>query len=160
MLSETEAYFREENLWTELNVALLAKHVYEAEMYKGAVRLYDEVIPMHQRARPNQSAQLAPQAYLVGGESRLSTYYQNLARSHSYLRNTTAAVDAAAAGIVARGQAQSQRNQARLALTSVILSSRDRDGLIAHLDQQAEKSGQDSAIIRKATDRGLGRRWP
>ena len=150
MLSETEAYFRKENLWTELNVALLAKRVYEAKMYKVAVRLYDELIPMYQRERPNQSAQPDPRSYLVGGDDRLSTYYQNLARSHAHLRDTIAAVDAAAAGIVARGQKQSARDQASLALTSVILSSRNRDGLIAHLDQQAEKTGQDSAIIRKA----------
>ena len=150
VLSETETFFRQENLWTEINVALLAKQVYGAKMYKEAVRLYDELIPMHQRARPNQSAQPEPAAHLVGGKNRLSQYYQNLARSHSRLRNTIAAVDAAAAGIVARGQNQSQRKQASLALTSVILSSRDRDGLIAHLDQQAEKTGQDSAIIRKA----------
>ena len=150
VLSETETFFRKENLWTELNVALLAKQVYGAKMYKEAVRLYDELIPMYQRSRPNQSAQLEPTAHLVGGKDRLSQYYQNLARSHSRLRNTIAAVDAAAAGIVARGQTQSGRKQASLALTSVILSSRDRDGLIAHLDQQAEKTGQDSAIIRKA----------
>ena len=32
----------------------------------------------------------------------------------------------------------------------VIRESKDRDGLIAHLDRQAESTGQDSAIIRKA----------
>ena len=150
VLSETESFFRKENLWTELNVALLAKRVYEGKMYKEAVRLYDELIPMYQRERPNQSAQPDPRSYLVGGDDRLSTYYQNLALSHSRLRDTISAVDAAAAGIVARGQTQSARQQAGYALTSVIRSSRDRDGLIAHLDQQAKKTGRDSAIIRKA----------
>ena len=132
---------------------MIAKHVYEAKMYKDAVRLYDELIPMYQRARPNQSAQSdLNQGYLalIGGEDRLSNYYQNLARSHAKLRNTIAAVDAAAGGIVARGQSQSRRILAKNTLESVIRSSKDLDGLIAHLDRQAEEIGTDSALIRKA----------
>ena len=112
MLSETEAFFRKEKLWTEPNLALLAEGVYEAKMYKVAVRLYDELIPMHQRARPNQSAQSGRRGNYDGRANQLSEYYQNLARSYSRLGNTIAAVDAAAAGIVARGQTQSQRAEA------------------------------------------------
>ena len=153
LLAETETYLRDKNLWTEVNVAMLSKCVYEAKMYKVAIRLYDELIPMYQRARPNQSAQDdTTRGYfaLVGGENRLSTYYQNLARSHAKQRNTIAAVNAAAGGIVSRGGSQSDRYLATNTLHSVMLSSKDRDGLIAHLDQQAEQTGQDSAIIRKA----------
>ena len=149
MLAETEAYFRKENLWTEPNVALLASHVYQTKMYKDAVRLYDELIPMHQRARSNQSAQPGTRGYF-DNENWLSFYYQNLAESHSQLGDTIAAVDAAAAGIVARGVSKSQRDQANWRLSSVIDDSKDLDGLIAHLDKQADKTGQDSAIIRKA----------
>ena len=158
MLTETEKYFREENQWTEIKLGLIAKHVYEAKMYKDAVRLYDELIPMYQRARPNQSAQSdLNQGYLaqIGGEDRLSNYYQNLARSHAKLRNTIAAVDAAAGGIVARGQSQSRRILAKNTLESVIRSSKDLDGLIAHLDRQAEEIGTDSALIRKAVGTAL-----
>ena len=146
VLSETETYFRKENLWTELNVALLAKRVYEAKLYEVAVRLYDEVIPMYQRARPNQSAQ--PDRN--GGVSPLSESYQYLARAHGYLDNTIAAVDAAAAGIVASGKSQAQRTEASLTLSIIIRGSKDIDALITHLDKQAEQTGKDSAIIRKA----------
>ena len=158
MLAETEAYLHDQNLWTEVNVAMLSKCVYDSKMYKVAVRLYEELIPMYQRARPNQSAQDdTTQGYyaLVGGENRLSTYYQNLARSHAKRRNTIAAVNAAAGGIVSRGGSQSDRYFATNTLHSVILSSKDRDRLIAHLDLQAEQTGQDSAIIRKALGMAL-----
>ena len=182
LLAETEAYLRENNLWNEFNVGMLASCVYNAKMYQVAVRLYDELIPMHQRARLNQLAQngfppryfgfggnnrssSSPRGYFGGNNqsssfprgyfshdsgNRLSRYYQNLAESHAQLGDTIAAVNAAAGGIVCRVGSQYERSTATSTLDSVILESKDRDGLIAHLDQQAEQTGQDSAIIRKA----------
>jgi len=174
LLAETEAYLRENNLWNEFNVGMLASCVYNAKMYQVAVRLYDTLIPMHQRARLNQLAQngFPPRYFGFGGNNRsssfsrgyfggnnqsssfprgyfshgsgnrLSRYYRNLAESHAQLSDTIAAVNAAAGGIVCRGGSQYERSTATSTLDSVILESKDRDGLIAHKPNRPAKTAR------------------
>ena len=109
-------------------------------MYKDAIRLYRGIDP----AAPtdsNPSGRTATQS--------LSDYYQNLARCYANRRDTIKAVDAAASAVVAWGRKFHKQEQAILTLKSVLISSRDRDAFIKHLDQQAEETGTDSALIRK-----------
>lgn len=145
-LVETEAYFRDNNIWIESNMAQLASCMVEIQRHKSAVKYYAELIPLHQRSAPNQGI----------GNGTLSAYYQTLSRAHVHLGNTIEAVDAAASGIVAWGKRHEQRKTATYAMKSAIISSKNRDKFIAHLDKQAQETGSDSALIRKVLGMVLG----
>ena len=138
-LVETESYFRDNNIWVEGNMAQLASCMVEVGLHESAVKYYAELVPLHQRNAPNQGI----------GNGTLSSYYQTLSRAHVHLGNTIEAVDAAVGGIVSWGRRHEQRAAATHTLKSAIISSRNRDEFVAHLDKQAEETGSDSAIIRK-----------
>ncbi len=109
-------------------------------LYQQSVDYYAELIPLHQRTRPNRGI----------GSGTLSTYYESQARAYSALKQTANAVDAASGAIVSWGPTHKNRTRAIETLKQVLREANDRDEFAALLDAEAEKTGQDRPIVRKA----------
>lgn len=139
LLADTDAHFRQGGRWTESNIAHLAAVCLEEELYAKASGYYGEVIPLHQRTAPNRG---------IGGYT-LSGYYTSQARAFSGQGKTREAVDAAAAGVIAWGANQSNRQNALHWLGRVIAEAKDLDDYVKYLDKQAAGTGQDSPLIRQ-----------
>lgn len=140
LLAETDRLFRRGGNWNEGNLSQLAYCVYRNNLHEQTIRYYGELIPMHQRIQPNRGI----------GEGTLSVYYMWLADAHSHLKHTKEAVDAAAAAIVSWGPRHDQRSSAVNKLAAVMRSAEDLDDYVALIDRQAEKTGEDSSIIRRS----------
>lgn len=139
LLTATDAHFRQKGRWTEENIAGLAKGCLNISRYREAVGYYDEVIQLHQRTQPNRGI----------GNGTLSDYYMDLAQAYSNLEETVKAVDAAAAGVVAWGPRENERQYAISRLENVLYQAPDLDKYVAHLDREAAETGQDSPLIRR-----------
>jgi tetratricopeptide (TPR) repeat protein len=139
LLTGTDEHFRQEGRWTESNIARFANTNRDISRYEHAVKLYSELIPLHQRTAPNQGI----------GNGTLSNYYRNLANSYSSLGQTRAAVDAAAAAVVSWGPRYENRGSALNTLTHVLTAAKDLDEYVTYLDEQLEETGQTSPLIRK-----------
>jgi len=139
LLAATDEHFRQKGRWTESNIARFAHTNREISLYEPAVKLYGELIPLHQRTAPNQGI----------GNGTLSSYYRNLADSHSGLGQTRLAVDAAASAVVSWGSRYDNRGSALSTLKRVLAAAKDLDEYVAFLDEQLEETGQTSPLIRK-----------
>jgi tetratricopeptide (TPR) repeat protein len=104
------------------------------------VKYYGELIPLRKRTARRSR----------GGDGTLSNYYQRLAQAHVALNQTVKAVDAASGAIVVWSGNQRNRNQAVGNLRNILKQAQDLDAYSAHLDEQAEESGLENPILRKA----------
>lgn len=139
LLAETDEHFRQKGRWIESNIAQLAQFCLESGFYKDTVKYYDELIPLRKRLLGNR----------VTGDSTLASYYINLSRAYSVLGKTNDAIDAASAAIVTWGPRHDQRTNAVNQLKSVLSHAKDLDEYVKGRDQETEKTGQDSPLIRQ-----------
>ncbi|QDT33419.1 VIT domain-containing protein [Thalassoglobus polymorphus] len=140
LLTETDALFHADNLWTEANIIQLARVCVEIGHLQEGIGYLEEAINLHQRTAPNRGV----------GDGVLSEYYAELGAAYGRAGNTEKAVDAAAAAIVSWGPRHDQRRYAVDNLNAVIASARDIDDYIQLLNTKAKRTGEDSPIIRKA----------
>ena len=140
LMKDTIKLFRQGGRWNESNLSQLAECSHFNHLNQRTVQLLGELIPMHQRSHPTRGI----------GEGTLSNYYTWLADAHSNLKQTEQAVDAAAAAIVSWGPNIGQRRYAVERLEAVMKTARDLDDYVALIDRRAEKSGEDSPIIRRS----------
>ena len=140
MLAETDAYFHKDNRWNENALDALAKSCLQNELFEQAVSYYQELIPLHQRTQPRRGV----------GDEKLSFFYMNLARAYSGLKNTSAAVEAAAGAIVAWGPRHDRRQDALNTLVDVLRGSPDLDAYVTELDKTVAETGLENPIVRKA----------
>jgi tetratricopeptide (TPR) repeat protein len=139
LLTATDEHFRTAELWNESILAQLAETTLKVQRFSESIAYYEELIALHQRTAPNRG--------IAGGT--LSQYYSLLAQAYSALGKTEQAVDAASAGIVAWGPRHDQRQSAISWLHQVLADAKDLDVYVKLRDQQAEKTGQDSPLIRQ-----------
>jgi predicted Zn-dependent protease len=140
LLTQTDAFFHQEDRWQETTLAALAQSCVENQLFSQAVAYCQELIPLHQRTAANRGI----------GDNTLFNYYSNLALAYSGLHKTPDAVDAAGGAVVSWGQRQDHRAQALDVLRRVLENSADLDAYVALLDKQAAETGRQSALIRKA----------
>ncbi|MEO2017205.1 MAG: VIT domain-containing protein [Fuerstiella sp.] len=139
LLTVTDAHFRNPGLWTESNIAELAKCCVDNQLDEKAVGYFDEAIPLHQRTQPNRGI----------GNSTLSSYYRYQAQAWSRLGRTNDAVDAASASVIAWGPGHNGRQEAVSMLRQILQRAEDLDQFTASLDAESVSTGQDSPLIRK-----------
>jgi len=148
MLKETvdaaDKHFHEGGRWHESNMRVLALACVRPHLYDRAVKYYDELIPLHKRRMGRRTS-----------SHTLSEYYRHLARAHTGLKQTVQAVEAACGAIVVWGSDLSHRGRAINSLSEVLRQAHDLPAYIAHLDKQAEESGLENPIVRKALGRVL-----
>ncbi len=140
LVKNIDAHFHEGGRWTDGNVAEFGKTCGACSLNEQAVGYLTEAISLHQRAN----------GQIVLGDATLSDWYQNLANAHSALGHTKEAVDAASGAIVCWSPRQDQRRDALNNLKGVLRSAKDLPGYIKQLDEQADKTGEDNPILRKA----------
>jgi hypothetical protein len=140
LIQQTHDHFHQEGRWTEHNAAALGGGCSSCSDRERAVGYMTEAIALHQRANPRSGL----------NDGTLSNYYATLAHTYSALGRTKEAVDAASAALICWGPTSQQRADQLNTLMSVVRSAADLDDYVKHLDAEAAKSGQDSAILRKA----------
>ncbi len=136
LLRDTDAFFHQNDRWTEGAMATLARSCLQNELYDRSVAYFKEAIPLHERTQPRRGV----------GDGTLSGYYSDLALAYAGLGKTAEAVEAAGGAIIAWGPNHAQRAHALQTLKDVLVRSPDLDAFVAHFDKQK----QDSAIVRKA----------
>jgi tetratricopeptide (TPR) repeat protein len=139
-LASTDAFFHQQERWTEPVIATLARSTLENRLPAKAVLYFQEAIGRHEREQPRHGQ----------GDATLSGYYGDLARAFSGLGKTAEAVDAAGNAVVSWGQQHHQRDEALKALLQVLREAKDLDGYVAHLNKQTAETGLDNPIVRKA----------
>jgi tetratricopeptide (TPR) repeat protein len=136
LLRDTDAFFHQQDRWTEGVMASLGRSCLENQLYAQSVAYFKEAIPLHERTQPRRGV----------GNGTLSWYYNDLARAYAGLGKTAEAVEAAGGAIVAWGPRHANRAQALETLKDVLVRSPNLDAFVAHFDRQK----QDSAVVRKA----------
>jgi tetratricopeptide (TPR) repeat protein len=139
-LASTDAFFHQQERWTEPVIATLARSTLEHRLLAKSVLYFQEVIGRHEREQPRHGQ----------GDGTLSGYYADLARAFSGLGKTVEAVEAAGNAIVSWGPHHQQRDEALKALVQVLREAKDLDAYVTHLNQQSAETGLDNAIVRKA----------
>jgi predicted Zn-dependent protease len=139
-LDAAEKRWREKKWWNEGTLSTLGTGCAASELWQRCVIYFEELIPMHRRARSNR----------IAGDGTLSTYYQTLARAHQQLGNTPGAVDAAAGAIICWDADHGNRASALRVLVQVLQGSKDLDGYVVYLDKEVAESGMENPIVRKA----------
>lgn len=140
LIHQTHDYFHQEGRWTEHNAAAFGTGCSSCGDRERAAGYLTEAIALHQRANPGSGL----------NDSTLSYYYGTLASTYSALGRTKEAVDAASAALVCWGPTSQQRADQLQTLMSVVRSAADLDDYVKYLDTEAARTGQDSAILRKA----------
>ncbi len=157
-------FFHAGDRWTEAAMVQLGWGCLETQLYEPSVGYFREAIAHHQRTRPDRG---------IGGGT-LSHYYEGLAQAYSGLGKIAEAVDAACGAIVSWGPRHDQRAQALDNLKWVLRQQWDHfapfdpfgapsevetgrqfrtdelDAFAIKLDRQAEQTGQENPIVRKA----------
>jgi predicted Zn-dependent protease len=140
LVKQTAEHFHKEGRWTEGNIAEFGRGCLDCNLLDQAVGYYLESISLHQRCNPASGV----------GDATLSGMYQQLAEAQSQLGHTKEAVEAASGAIVSWGPRQNERRDALNKLNQVLANAKDLDAYVRGLDEQSAKTGQDSAIVRKA----------
>jgi hypothetical protein len=140
LVKNTDTYFHKGGRWTDGNVAEFGKTCGACGLNENAVSYLAEAISLRQRAN----------GQVVLGDAALSDWYQHLANAHSSLGHTREAVDAASGAIICWSPRQNERRGALNTLKGVINNAKDLPTYIKQLDEQANKTGEDSSILRKA----------
>jgi tetratricopeptide (TPR) repeat protein len=148
LVKNTDAHFHAGGRWTDGNVSEFGKACESCGLHEKAVGYLTEAISLHQRAN----------GQIVLGDATLSDWYQHLANSHSALGHIKEAVDAASGAIVCWSPRQDQRRDALNNLKGVLHNVKDLPTYIKQIDAEADKTGEDSAILRKAIGQVLQER--
>lgn len=147
-LQAVEEHFHAGGRWTDVNIAILADALFDAEMPTRAAELFQEAITLHIRAANNRTL----------NDQTLSSWYQQLARTYSQLKKTALAVEAASGSILCWGSTHQHRAEALSTLEQVLSDAGDLPDYIKQLDAEAAKTGRDSPLLRKALGKVLVQR--
>jgi tetratricopeptide (TPR) repeat protein len=145
LIEQVDTHFHTKGLWTEGNAAQFAAGCLAVNEPARAKKYMSEAIVLHQRANPENGV----------NDQTLSSFYQQLASMETTLGNTREAVTAAMSSISCWGSRHEYRAQTLESLKSTLRSAKDLDGLVKQLDAEAEQSGQENPILRKA----IGQIW-
>jgi predicted Zn-dependent protease len=142
LLKQTDDYFHQKDRWGEGPLAMLAGSCLQNELFEQSVMYYKELIPLHERTAPNRGI----------GDGTLSGYYGGQAQALAGLKRMPEAVEAACGAIISWGNNVGNRAHALEALRNILRSceSGKLDALVAELDAQTAKTGNDNAFVRKA----------
>jgi predicted Zn-dependent protease len=149
LLAETDKHFHADGRWNEDTAGQLAASCLENELYEQSVAYYKEAIDRREEELPGRGI----------GDERLTNYYLEQARAYVGLKNTAAAVEAAASAIVVWGAAgdgptSRRRDDSSVkpldVLLEVLQASPDLDAYVAHLDEETASNNEDRPVIRKA----------
>ncbi len=123
--------------WDEGAMAAVAQVALRCEFWRRAAELFDAAIAAHERGqRPNANT--------------LSNYYGSLALARAALGQDAAAVDAAAAAVVAWSGEPRRRGDALQKLHAVLAKLSDLAGYVRGWDAEVAARGVDAPVIRKA----------
>jgi tetratricopeptide (TPR) repeat protein len=139
-LKAADDHFHRDGRWQERTIATLGSVCLETELFERAIDYYQEAIALHVKTAAKRGV----------GDGVLSPYYRDLAGAFSGLGRTAEAVDAAAGAIVAWGPSQHERARALQRLENVLRNARDLDDYVAKLDADAERTGLENPLVRKA----------
>ncbi|MBL8817930.1 MAG: hypothetical protein JNL58_18035 [Planctomyces sp.] len=145
LIENVDAHFHSNGRWSESVAAQFAGGCQAVNELDRAKKYLTEAIVLHQRGNPASGV----------NDQTLSGYYQQLASIDGRLGNTREAVNAAVSAITCWSSLHEYRQQTIETLKSTLRSAGDLDALIQQLDQEAEQSGQDNPILRKA----IGQVW-
>jgi tetratricopeptide (TPR) repeat protein len=140
LIDKTDAHFHQQGRWTEENIAQFARGAFDCDEWDRAIGYYTEAIALHPRSHPGQ-----PQ-----NDGTLSEFYYFVAKAQSKQGRTREAVDAVSAAIVCWSPRHERRASMLELLKQVLNEAKDLDAYVKQLDQETDKSGQDSPILRKA----------
>ena len=140
LLQATDEHFHTQKLWTESNIAAVARVCLDTSLYEQSAAYYDEVIKLHERTHANRGI----------GNRVFANYHSDLARVWSALGDTRKSVDAAAGGIVAWGSRHEDRKRAVETLRQVLRDSKSLDAYVTWLNEETDRLQQERPIIRKA----------
>ncbi|MCA9057840.1 MAG: hypothetical protein KDA85_05050 [Planctomycetaceae bacterium] len=135
----TDAHFHKDGRWLEGNIIPFARVCAESQQHERAAGYFEEAISLHQNSQPNRGI----------GDGALSRYYLELAGVYSAFGDDERAVDAAAAAVVSWGPQADQRQDALNQLKTTVTAIRDLPAFLRTLNARAEKTGQDSPLLRK-----------
>ncbi|MBI2932083.1 MAG: tetratricopeptide repeat protein, partial [Planctomycetes bacterium] len=135
-----DAYFHASGRWTEQVIATLGQACLETRLHAECADYLREAIALHVKTAPNRGV----------GDGQLAAYYRVAAGAYAGLGMTAKAVDAAAGAIVSWGRDIHQRAQDLARLEEVLEAAQDRDAYAAQLSAEAEKTGLENPIVRKA----------
>ena len=144
-LSDAETWLKTNDRWHENAIARLGAGALRNLMYEDTVRLYGEAIALRTRSASNRGV----------GDGAVSGYYGNVARAHSGLGHTDAAVDAASGAIVSWGHNVNGRTAAIKTLVHVLQTAKDLDAYVTRFEKRLVDDGQENPIVRKAIGRAL-----
>ncbi len=139
-LAGADKYFHQPGKWQEGVVYTLAKGCLDVKYFREAAAYYNEVIAIHKRSQPRNET----------GNGQLSQYYRELSHAYTGLKMTAEAVDAASGAVVTWGETHRNRADALQALEAVVKDAPDLDSYVKHLEAEAEKTGLENPILRKA----------
>jgi Flp pilus assembly protein TadD len=139
-LASTDAFFHEQERWTEPVIVTLARSTLAFHLPAKAVLYFQEVIHRHEKDHPRGGQ----------GDGILSGYYSDLARAFSGLGKTPEAVEAAGNAILSWGPRHHDRNQVLEVLVQVLREAKDLDAYVVVLNKQTAETGLDNPIVRKA----------
>jgi predicted Zn-dependent protease len=142
LLKQCDDYFHQKDRWGEGALSMLAGSCLQNQLYEQSARYYKEVIELHQRTAANRGI----------GDGILSAYYGGQAQALAGLKRMPEAVEAACGAIISWGANVKNRADALEAPRNTLRSceSAKLDALVATLDAQAAKTGNDNAFVRKA----------
>lgn len=140
LIAQTDSHFHQGGRWIEGSVAQFARGCQGSEQWEHAQKYFTEAITLHQRSHPGSGL----------NDQTLSDDYRQLALVESQLRHTDAAVTAASAAIICWGASHDMRQVAMNTLGEVLAAAQDLDAYVERIDAEADKTGQDSPILRKA----------
>lgn len=141
--AEADKHFRQPKFWRENVAYSLGSACRNCQLDKHAVVYLEDAIALHRKARNDR----------VQGDHQLSNFYYELAESYSRLGNTQKAVDAASGAIVCWSRNHDERRRSVKRLTDVLRRAKDLDAYMATVDAEAEKTGLENPVLRKAAGR-------
>ncbi|MDT8389661.1 MAG: VIT domain-containing protein [Lentisphaeria bacterium] len=135
-----DTHFRQPQFWNETVAYQLGSACRHCGLGKHAVVYLEDAIALRRKARNDR----------VQGDHQLSNYYYELADAYSQLGNTPKAVDAASGAIVCWSRDIKQRRRSVSRLTEVLNKAKDLDAYMATVDAEADKTGLENPVLRKA----------
>ncbi|MCE9607630.1 MAG: VIT and VWA domain-containing protein [Planctomycetia bacterium] len=136
-----ERHFHRPGRWTEQNIAMFAEACLRASLYEKAITYFNEAISLRRRASGVGRAV---------NDATLSEWYQRLAFAHGALAQMPEAVEAALGAVVCWSPRHERRKESLQVLDDVVDRADQLDRYVKSKDDEAQASGQDSPLLRKA----------
>ncbi|MBL8898275.1 MAG: FecR domain-containing protein [Planctomycetes bacterium] len=118
----------------------------DANLLLECVAILRDAIQIHTRSSASRGI----------GDGVLGRAYQNLALALARLGRTSEAIDAAAGALIAYSPRQNEQHEAQQTLRQVLRDAEDLRAVIAAIDAEALRSGQENPILRRALGEVLG----